>query len=156
MHESARLNVFLGVRNVNEQFVPEHLEFLKGFLRKADMNLLFPVSVTVSTVVCVLLGVEAVVAGSAFEQACATFLFMMMALAILEHWFLILPLPSETLWNWSLGSRKAADLPVAASLRPARPQAARDDHHHHHHHHHHHDRNKHGSAAPTAGLEPGE
>lgn len=108
MHESARLNVFLGVRNLNEHFVPEHLDFLKGFLRKAEMNLLFPVSVTVSTVVCALLVMEAATAIDAFEQASTTFLAAMMALAILEHWFLMLPLPSQNLWNWSLGSRKEA------------------------------------------------
>lgn len=129
MHESARLNVFLGVRNLNEHFVPAHLEFLKGFLRKAEMNLFFPLSVTVSTVVCVLLAVDATEAESAFEQAAATFLFMMMALAILEHWFLILPLPSEALWNWSLGSRRvdggraADDRGGAVRLRAGRAPA---------------------------------
>lgn len=106
MHESARLNVFLGVRNLNEHFVPDHLDFLKGFLRKADMNLLFPVSVTVSTIVCTLLVVAAASATTPFEQANYTLLATMMALAILEHWFLILPLPFERLWSWSLGSRK--------------------------------------------------
>jgi putative photosynthetic complex assembly protein 2 len=106
MHESARLNVFLGVRNLNEHFVPEHLDFLKGFLRKAEMNLLFPVSVTVSTVVCTILVIGAMDAQTGFEQAACTFLATIMALAILEHWFLILPLPFERLWDWSLGSRK--------------------------------------------------
>jgi len=106
MHESARLNVFLGVRNLNEHFVPDHLDFLKGFLRKADMNLLFPVSVTVSTIACTLLVVAAASAATPFEQAAYTFLATMMVLAILEHWFLILPLPFERLWSWSLGSRK--------------------------------------------------
>jgi len=24
----------------------------------------------------------------------------LMALAVLEHWFMVLPLPSETLWRW--------------------------------------------------------
>jgi putative photosynthetic complex assembly protein 2 len=108
MHESARLNVFLGVRNLNEHFVPDHLDFLKGFLRKADMNLLFPVSVTVSTVVCTFLVVAAASAETPFEQAAYVFMSAMMALAIIEHWFLILPLPFEKLWNWSLGSRKGA------------------------------------------------
>ena len=55
MHQSAKLNVFLGVRNLNEEFLPEHLAFLKSFLTKKPMNLLFPVSVTVSTVIAVLL-----------------------------------------------------------------------------------------------------
>jgi putative photosynthetic complex assembly protein 2 len=47
MHQSAQLNVFLGVRNLNEEFLPEHLEFLKSFLKQKPMNLLFPVSVSI-------------------------------------------------------------------------------------------------------------
>ena len=49
MHLSARLNVFLGVRNVSEEFVPAHMEVLKSFLTRKPMNLLFPVSVTAAT-----------------------------------------------------------------------------------------------------------
>jgi len=32
----------------------------------------------------------------------------MMALAILEHWFLVIPLPAGKLWQWGLASRKPA------------------------------------------------
>ena len=71
----------------NEHFVPEHLNFLKGFLRKAEMNLLFPVSVTVSTIACTLLVMAAAAATTPFEQAAYTFLTAMTALAIVEHWF---------------------------------------------------------------------
>ncbi len=55
MHQSAKLNVFLGVRNLNEEFLPDHLQFLKSFLTKRPMNLRFPISVTLSTVVAALL-----------------------------------------------------------------------------------------------------
>ena len=34
MHQSARLNVFLGVRNLNEEFLPDHLSFLRSFLNQ--------------------------------------------------------------------------------------------------------------------------
>ena len=106
MHQSAKLNVFLGVRNLNEEFLPEHLGFLKGFLTKKPMNLLFPVSVTVSTVICVRLVQAASAPGaSAFAASGFTFLATMMALAILEHWFLVLPLPAAKLWHWGLRSR---------------------------------------------------
>ena len=27
------------------------------------------------------------------------------ALALLEHWFMVLPLPSEKLWDWGMRSR---------------------------------------------------
>jgi putative photosynthetic complex assembly protein 2 len=109
MHQSAKLNVFLGVRNLNEEFLPEHLQFLKSFLTKKPMNLLFPLSITISMVILVKL-VEAAANshGSRFDAAGFCFLAMLMGLAILEHWLLMLPLPAAALWGWSLKSRKAA------------------------------------------------
>jgi putative photosynthetic complex assembly protein 2 len=106
MHQSAKLNVFLGVRNLNEEFLPEHLRFLRSFLTKRSMNLLFPVSVTVSTVVAAMLLDRA--SGPAvppFEAVAFTFVGGLMVLAILEHWFLVLPLPAASLWSWGLRSR---------------------------------------------------
>jgi len=120
MHESARLNVFLGVRNLNAHFLPPHLAYLKSFLAEKPMNLLFPFSVTVSTVVCAVLATEAAIAVDPFRQAGFTFLAAMMALAILEHWFLVLPVPSETMWNWSMKSR--ADAPGHSSRAKAPPR----------------------------------
>ncbi len=109
MHQSAKLNVFLGVRNLNEEFLPEHLQFLRSFLTKKPMNLLFPVSITVSTVILVRLVQAAIAPGvSRFDAAGFCFLSVLMALAVLEHWLLVLPLPAAKLWSWSLTSRKAA------------------------------------------------
>ena len=96
----------LGVRNLNAHFLPPHLAYLKSFLNPKPMNLLFPVSVTVSTVICVLLVMAAASATDPFQQAGFTFLATMMTLAIAEHWFLVLPMPSEAMWNWSMKSRE--------------------------------------------------
>ena len=112
MHQSAKLNVFLGVRNLNEEFLPDHMAFLKSFLTKKPMNLLFPVSVTVSTVIAFQLFQKAFSPNSsAFELTGYLFLGALTTLAILEHWFLVLPLPSAALWSWSLKSR-----PVSTSF----------------------------------------
>nr|WP_321986460.1 putative photosynthetic complex assembly protein PuhE [uncultured Lichenicoccus sp.] len=107
MHQSAKLNVFLGVRNLNEEFLPDHLQFLRSFLTKKSMNLLFPISITVSMVIQVKL-VQAAIAphATAFDAAGYCFLSTLMFLAILEHWLLMLPLPAAALWGWSLTSRK--------------------------------------------------
>lgn len=113
MRQSAKINVFLGVRNLSEEFLPPHLQYLKSFFRRRPMNLLFPVSVTLSTVVTVLLFQVALRAESAsFDQAAFLFLATLLTLAVLEHWFLVIPLPVGALWNWSLRSRDIA-LPVA-------------------------------------------
>ena len=120
MHESARLNVVLGVRNVSAHFLPPHLAYLKSFLTVKPMNLLFPVSITGSTVIGVLLVAAAAGATDGFERTGLTFLATMTILAILEHWFLILPINAEAMWNWSLASR---DRPTAAGAPEARAHA---------------------------------
>jgi putative photosynthetic complex assembly protein 2 len=106
MHQSAKLNVFFGVRNLNEEFLPEHLNFLKSFLKSKPMNLFFPISITVSMVICTMLFEHAAAATTAFNRAGFMFIGTMMALAILEHWFLVIPLPAGKLWQWGLASRK--------------------------------------------------
>ena len=98
MHLSARLNVFLGVRNVSAEFVPDHMEVLKGFLRQRNMNPLFPVSCLV------LVGLLIYLASfqQTFEVTMATTL---VAIGLLEHILLMLPMPTEKLWNWALSNK---------------------------------------------------
>jgi putative photosynthetic complex assembly protein 2 len=119
MHQSAKLNVLLGVRNLNAEFLPEHLDFLKSFLNQRPMNLLFPVSITVSTVIGALLIMWAADAATAFDRVGYTFMATMMVLAILEHWFLVLPLPAGRLWAWYLKARgpsRSFDVDVVAGF----------------------------------------
>jgi len=109
MHESARLNVFLGVRNVNAEFLPAHLDFLKSFLKQGTMNFLFPISITVTTAIFTLLAAQALdPTAIAFARVEHVFLATLMGLAIVEHWFLILPLPFARLWQWYLTARQRA------------------------------------------------
>jgi len=81
---------------------------------------LFPVSVTVSTVVTVLILERGLGAGvPAGEAAGAIFLGTMLGLAVLEHWFLVLPIQATALWQWALDARrtrrrKAADAAAEA------------------------------------------
>ena len=44
MRWSAKLNIFLGVRNLHTEFWPEHLRYLESFARVRPMNALFPCS----------------------------------------------------------------------------------------------------------------
>ncbi len=117
MRQSAKLNVFLGVRNLNEEFLPPHLAFLKSFLTCKPMNLLFPVSITGATILAVVLVQRAAAPGlDAFSATGLTFLATMTILALLEHWFLVLPVPFARLWDWGLGSRRSnASVPTPRS-----------------------------------------
>ncbi len=106
MRQSAKLNVFLGVRNLSEDFLPAHLKYLQTYFKRAPMNPLFPVSVIAASWLAVLLWQAAAAHNvSAFEATALTFSGTLLSLAILEHWFMVLPLPSQALWNWGLRSR---------------------------------------------------
>ncbi len=107
MRLSAKLNVYLGVRNLTESFLPPHLEYLKTYFCRKPMNAFFPVAVTASTVVAVALVMAAAGATTAFTATSLTFLATLMALAVIEHWFLVIPLPAERLFGWGLASRAA-------------------------------------------------
>ena len=103
LHQSARLNVFLGVRNLNPEWLPEHLHFLRSFLTRRPMNWLFPFSITLSTAAATFLIAKAVATQTDAGQAVGLVLLAtLMILGILEHCFLMLPLPIAALWNWWL------------------------------------------------------
>ncbi len=106
MRQSAKLNVFLGVRNFSEEFLPAHLGYLQSYFRRARMNSLFPVVVALSTWLAVIVW-QAALAGriGSHEATALTFAATLLSLAILEHWFLVLPLPSAAMWSWGLRSR---------------------------------------------------
>ena len=106
MRQSAKLNIFLGVRNLNEGFLPTHLAYLHSYFRCQPMNALFPASVLLSTIGACLLWQAALAPGaSAFHLVSFSLCASMLTLAVVEHWFMVLPLPSQALWNWGLRSR---------------------------------------------------
>jgi putative photosynthetic complex assembly protein 2 len=106
MRQSAKLNVYFGVRNLNEEFLPHHLKYLQTYFRRRPMNAFLPVSVLVSLVVVVPIWQSAVIAPTGgFEAIGMALVATLLSLAILEHLFLVIPLPFEALWRWGLRSR---------------------------------------------------
>ncbi|MDX2264189.1 MAG: putative photosynthetic complex assembly protein PuhE [Hyphomicrobiales bacterium] len=104
MRLSAKLNVFLGVPNLTDEFMPERLHYLKSYFAVKPMNLLFPLSVTGAT------GASAILftlsyGASPFEQAMFALIGALLALAALEHWFMVLPVRDAALWRWALAMR---------------------------------------------------
>lgn len=121
MRTSAKLNLFLGVRNLSEEFLPPHLKYLRSFFRRRAMNGLFPISVTASTIVATLLVVGALEAPPA-EAAGLMLVTTMLALAILEHWLLVLPLPTTALWRWAMRGKDHPAPPAAPAPRERDPE----------------------------------
>ena len=103
---SAKLNLFLGVPKINTEFLPAPLAHLPSHFRIAKMNWLFPISVTALTfaVACWLERIYS--AATPGDVVGFALLAAMTALALLEHWFMVLPLPDEKLWRWMLPAPK--------------------------------------------------
>lgn len=111
MRQSAKLNLFLGVRNLSEDFLPDHLRYLASFFQRRPMNLLFPFSVTGATLATAWLAQRALAADGPFEATGYGLLAALMALAVLEHWMLVLPLRSEALWSFALDTGRRGTAP---------------------------------------------
>ena len=122
MRQSAKLNVFLGVRNIGDNFLPPHLRYMATYFRRAPLNPLFPVSVTLATGAAVLVWWQ-LIEGPVrpFDAAGLALVGTMLALGALEHWLLVLPLPTEALWRWGMKShQKAADVPAVPGTLPTK------------------------------------
>lgn len=111
MRLSAKLNLFLGVRNLNAEFLPDHLRYLGTYFGTARTNPLLPVSLVGSVAVAALLLAEAFapsagnVGADAFTAVGFTLLGTLAALGALEHALMVLPLPATALWKWGFRSR---------------------------------------------------
>lgn len=119
MRTSAKLNLFLGVRNLSEEFLPPHLAYLESFFRRKAMNWLFPFSVITSSLVLAWLLLRA--SNPLASEASVIGLMLvstMLAMAVLEHFLLVLPLPSTALWRWALKGRSRTSTPVISVKTP--------------------------------------
>ena len=135
MRQSAKLNLFLGARNLSEAFLPDHLKYLHSYFRRRAMNPLLPVSIGAIGLAAVAVW-QAVLALPAGAPAVAGLALVgtLLALGALEHALLVLPMPPEALWRWALrtpagrhgvavAAVPAASMPPPPALRRARSAA---------------------------------
>ena len=122
MRLSAKLNVFLGVRNISEQFVPDHLRYMVSYFRRARMNPLMPLSLLAASLVTIwIVGHTAPgdpVAASIFGTVARTLVATILGLAVLEHLFLSLPVPDALLWRWAIRNEQRQATESPRNLRP--------------------------------------
>jgi putative photosynthetic complex assembly protein 2 len=105
MRQSAKLNVFLGVLNLNEKFLPVHLQYMHSYFTNRAMNPLLPISILLACLVALPLWQHAFAANaSAYQIASSTILATLLSLAILEHIMMVLPFSTDGLWKWGLRS----------------------------------------------------
>lgn len=107
---SAKLNLFFGVPRIHTEFLPRPLHHLASYFRKQSMNRFFPLSVSVLTFASACWLERVWNAGD--ERAVVGFALLatLTLLALLEHWFMVLPLPDEKLWRWMMPAPKTPPL----------------------------------------------
>jgi putative photosynthetic complex assembly protein 2 len=102
LRQSAKVNLFLGVRTLNDELLPPQVGFLRSYFARKPMNALFPFSVTLATAAAAALFVSAAdESNQDFEAHAFALLGVLVALGALEHWFMMLPVPVVDLWRWS-------------------------------------------------------
>lgn len=99
MRQSAKLNVFLGVRNLNEEFLPAHLRYIASFMRRRRMNWLMPFSLAGGSWASYALVAAAANAPTHEAATGLVCLATMTILGVIEHAFLVIPLPFAALWD---------------------------------------------------------
>lgn len=101
MRVSAKLNLYLGVRNLALDFLPPRLQYLGSYFRRRSFNALMPLSLALGAAVAGWL----MMAGAATAdgaRAAHLLLATLLTLALVEHLMMVLPLEPSALWRWAL------------------------------------------------------
>ena len=102
----AKLNLFLGVPHVNAEFIPQALSHLKSYFKISKLNWFFSISVTLLTLTTVCWVERLFAVQNSYETIGFSLLFAISLMALLEHWFMVLPIPDARLWRWMLPKTK--------------------------------------------------
>ena len=101
---ASKLNIFLGVANINLDMMPAHLDYLKSYFRKSPINALFPFSFAATIALTIWL-----------YQADQPLLFILGAIGLIENTMLMLPLPSSRVWDMFRPQKTKDSTPASQS-----------------------------------------
>ena len=115
---SAKLNLFWGVPRINMEFVPARLAHLKSYFRRSPVTLAFPAAITFLSFATGCFIERLIATDNPVDQAAFTLLAALSALALIEHWLMVVPLPDAKLWRWMLPAPKTDLLPIPNEESP--------------------------------------
>ena len=129
MRLSAKLNLFFGVPEVGEKFLPAHLAYMGSYFRRGPVSAFFYLSISVATGSWLWLVGEAQ-RGTVTVSAGWVLLAALLGLAIIEHLLMMFTLSVQRLWGWAMGqavpAAPAAVAPVVtavAAVAAIKPEA---------------------------------
>ncbi len=101
MRASAKLNLYLGVRNLGLEFLPDRLVYVGSYFSKRRFNALMPISLVLGLLLATWWGVQAVDLSGGVRTA-RVLLASLLVLAVVEHLMMVVPLQPSVLWRWAL------------------------------------------------------
>lgn len=117
MRFTAKMNLFLGVPEVGDQYLPRHLAYLGSYFRRAAVSGFFYLTMGGA---CLAWGwlIWEVNTGVVTATTGWTLLAALLGLAIVEHVLMVFPVPMQRLWGWAMSRGQASILPVAPTTKP--------------------------------------
>jgi putative photosynthetic complex assembly protein 2 len=106
---SAKMNLFFGVPRIHTEFLPRALSHLPSYFRRGNVSALFPVAITALSFATACWLERTATATTPGATVGFALLAALSALALLEHWLMVLPLPDEKLWRWMIPAPKTHD-----------------------------------------------
>ncbi|MDH4442280.1 MAG: putative photosynthetic complex assembly protein PuhE [Rhizobium sp.] len=126
MRISAKLLIFLGAPHAVSELMPKGIAHLKSYFRTDRLTPIFPLLLAIAAGLFAILVIGANRATQEHSVVGHTLLATFMALAIIEHLILVLPVSDTALWRWAMARPReqiAAGHPLdgGSHLQGARP-----------------------------------
>ena len=122
MRLSAKLNLFFGVPQVGEQYLPVHLRYIGSYFKSGRISPFFFFTITLSVVIWTWMVWE-LKTGAVTISTGWVLLSSLLGWAIIEHLLMVIALPLQRLWGWAMkrspyGTNRAplADTTVAVRV----------------------------------------
>ena len=99
----AKLNLFLGVPNVNSEFLPTPVKHLASYFKVGSTSWFFPLSISgISFTLFFWVDKIFSIKSDDILVVGYTLLASLTALALVEHWFMVVSVKDAELWKWML------------------------------------------------------
>jgi putative photosynthetic complex assembly protein 2 len=121
MRLSAKLNLFFGVPQVGEQYLPVHLRYIGSYFKSGRVSPFFFFTMALSVVVWSWMVWE-LLTGAVIINTGWVLLSSLLGLAIIEHVLMVFALPLQRLWGWAMkrSPYTAARTPLTDTPAPVR------------------------------------
>jgi putative photosynthetic complex assembly protein 2 len=101
MRLSAKLNLFFGVPQVGEHYLPVHLRYLGSYFKTGPVSPFFYLTMFLSTAIWSWM-VWSLHSGEVLMNTGWVLLSSLLGLAIVEHVLMVFALPLQRLWGWAM------------------------------------------------------